>query len=139
MGRWLPAGAWRGVGVLVLLGGSGLLVASSPPLTAPVLAGFEGLPQLAPEQRAGTLVMDATTRLPAYEPPTSLPPVFRLPITAEDLSRSMRRYIPYLNGSRDVAEPESLYLWDLAARQTGIREEAERRAIRPEIVVARQR
>jgi YVTN family beta-propeller protein len=55
-------------------------------------------------------------RLPSYEPPSILPPVFRLPITAEDLSGYMRRFIPYLNGSRDVAEPETLYLWDLAAR-----------------------
>src|SRR6185503_3446523 len=28
----------------------------------------------------------------------------------------MRRFIPYLQGSRDVAEPETLYLWDAAAR-----------------------
>jgi hypothetical protein len=28
----------------------------------------------------------------------------------------MQRFIPYLNGARDVAEPESLYLWDAAAR-----------------------
>ena len=29
---------------------------------------------------------------------------------------SLRRYIPYLNGARDVSEPETLYLWDAAAR-----------------------
>jgi hypothetical protein len=28
----------------------------------------------------------------------------------------MRRYVPDLNGTRDVAEPETLYLWDAAAR-----------------------
>ncbi len=28
----------------------------------------------------------------------------------------MRRFVPYLNGARDVAEPETLYLWDAAAR-----------------------
>ena len=28
----------------------------------------------------------------------------------------MRRFVPYLHGSRDVAEPETLYLWDAAAR-----------------------
>ena len=28
----------------------------------------------------------------------------------------MKRYVPYLNGSRDAAEPDSLYLWDAAAR-----------------------
>jgi len=55
-------------------------------------------------------------RLPAYEPPSGLPLVFRLPITADDLSAYLRRFIPYLNGSRDISEPETLYLWDLAAR-----------------------
>ena len=28
----------------------------------------------------------------------------------------MRRFVPYLNGWRDAAEPDSLYLWDAAAR-----------------------
>jgi hypothetical protein len=28
----------------------------------------------------------------------------------------MRRFVPYLNGWRDVAEPDTLYLWDAAAR-----------------------
>jgi len=35
------------------------------PLVAPVMAGLNDLPQLAPEQPAGTLVMDRATRLPA--------------------------------------------------------------------------
>src|SRR5262249_16562147 len=34
----------------------------------------------------------------------------------DDLSNYLRRYIPYLHGARDVAEPETLYLWDAAAR-----------------------
>jgi hypothetical protein len=33
-----------------------------------------------------------------------------------DVSAFLKRYVPYLNGSRDVAEPESLYLWDAAAK-----------------------
>ena len=28
----------------------------------------------------------------------------------------MRRFVPYLHGARDVAEPDTLYLWDDAAR-----------------------
>jgi len=31
----------------------------------------------------------------------------------------MKRFVPYLNGSRDAAEPETLYLWD-AARRAGL-------------------
>ena len=43
-------------------------------------------------------------------------PAFGAPVTADDFSNFLRRYIPYLNGARDVAEPETLYLWDAAAR-----------------------
>ena len=35
---------------------------------------------------------------------------------ARTSSAFLKRYVPYLNGSRDVAEPESLYLWDAAAK-----------------------
>jgi YVTN family beta-propeller protein len=35
---------------------------------------------------------------------------------AENLANYIRRFIPYLNDSRDVAEPDSLYLWDACAR-----------------------
>jgi DNA-binding beta-propeller fold protein YncE len=38
------------------------LLPSGSPLTAPLMAGFEDVPQLAHEQAAGTLVMDRTTR-----------------------------------------------------------------------------
>ena len=44
------------------------------------------------------------------------PPILPVPATADDLARLIQRYVPYLNGSRDVAEPETLYLWDAAAR-----------------------
>lgn len=37
--------------------------------------------------------------------------------SADDVINFMRRYVPYLNNSRDVAEPETLYLWDAAARK----------------------
>ena len=34
----------------------------------------------------------------------------------EEMNAFFRRFIPYLNGRRDVTEPETLYLWDAAAR-----------------------
>ncbi len=56
---------------------------------------------------------------PANQPPVSLPPVFDLPATETDVANYMKRYIPYLNGARDISEPETLYLWD-AAKQAGL-------------------
>ena len=55
-------------------------------------------------------------RLPNYEPMRGVPSLFGPSVGAEDIANFMRRFIPYLQGSRDVAEPESLYLWDAAAR-----------------------
>jgi YVTN family beta-propeller protein len=55
-------------------------------------------------------------RLPEYGPANNTPPMFGGPVTAADLSNFLKRYVPYLNGARDVAEPETLYLWDAAAR-----------------------
>jgi len=53
---------------------------------------------------------------PANQPPVSLPPVFDLPATETDVANYMKRYVPYLNGARDIGEPETLYLWDAAQR-----------------------
>jgi hypothetical protein len=58
-------------------------------------------------------------RLPNYEPVTGTPSLFGSSVNADEISDFMRRFIPYLHGSRDVAEPETLYLWDAAAR-TGL-------------------
>ena len=55
-------------------------------------------------------------RLPDYEPVRGAPALFGPAADAEDIANFMRKYIPYLQGSRDVAEPETLYLWDAAAR-----------------------
>jgi YVTN family beta-propeller protein len=56
-------------------------------------------------------------RLPEYRPRgDGSPPLFTGPVTAEDVSNFIRRYIPYLHGARDAAEPETLYLWDAAQR-----------------------
>ena len=66
--------------------------------------------------RGRTYDYEGFNRLPSYEPPGSLPPVFQLPARAEDVAGYMKRFVPYLQGARDVAEPETLYLWDAAAR-----------------------
>lgn len=55
-------------------------------------------------------------RLPNYEALRGSPPLFGPAVDAEDVANFMRKYIPYLHGSRDVGEPQSLYLWDAAAR-----------------------
>ncbi|MGI9068275.1 MAG: bifunctional YncE family protein/alkaline phosphatase family protein [Pyrinomonadaceae bacterium] len=55
-------------------------------------------------------------RLPDYNPMPGVPPLFGRSVAAADVANYMQRFIPYLNGSRDVAEPETLYLWDAAAR-----------------------
>jgi DNA-binding beta-propeller fold protein YncE len=44
------------------------------------------------------------------------PPGLTLPANANELAAFMRRFVPYLNGWRDIAEPDTLYLWDAAAR-----------------------
>ncbi len=55
-------------------------------------------------------------RLPNFNPMKEAPPIFRAPVAADDLADYMRRFIPYLHGAQDVAEPATLYLWDAAAR-----------------------
>ena len=55
-------------------------------------------------------------RLPDYRPRTDAPPILPTPLSAEDLANFVRRFVPYLHGARDAAEPETLYLWDAAAK-----------------------
>ena len=69
--------------------------------------------------RGRTYDYEGFNRLPSFEPPSNqppvaFPPVFDLPASGTDIARYLKRYVPYLNGSRDVGEPESLYLWDAA-------------------------
>lgn len=71
--------------------------------------------------RGRTYDFEGFNRLPSYEPPANQPPgalpsVFKLPATENDMANYMKRYIPYLNGARDIGEPETLYLWDAAKR-----------------------
>ncbi len=71
--------------------------------------------------RGHTYDFEGFNRLPSFEPPANQPPgtvpsVFKLPATENDIADFMKRFVPYLNGGRDVAEPETLYLWDAAKR-----------------------
>ena len=71
--------------------------------------------------RGRTYDFEGFNRLPSYQPPTGQPPValpsvFDLPATEQDVANFEKKYIPYLNGNRDVGEPETLYLWDAAQR-----------------------
>jgi len=71
--------------------------------------------------RGRTYDFEGFNRLPSYDPPANQPPgsvpsVFNLPATENDIAGFMKRYVPYLSGNRDAGEPESLYLWDAAQR-----------------------
>ncbi len=55
-------------------------------------------------------------RLPELTPPAPLPEALRHHPDAGAVAAYLKRYVPYLQGGRDIAEPESLYLWDAAAR-----------------------
>lgn len=71
--------------------------------------------------RGGTYDFEGFNRLPSFDPPANQPPgsvpsVFHLPATEIDVANYMKRYVPYLNGDRDIAEPETLYLWDAVKR-----------------------
>lgn len=66
--------------------------------------------------RGRTYDYEGFNRLPNYFPSKDVPSLFRSPVEATDIADYMRRFVPYLHNSRDVAEPESLYLWDACAR-----------------------
>ncbi|HEX6717085.1 MAG TPA: beta-propeller fold lactonase family protein [Pyrinomonadaceae bacterium] len=67
-------------------------------------------------RRGRTYDYEGFNRLPDYEYVRGAPSLFGPAAKAEDVANFIRRFIPYLHGSRDVAEPETLYLWDAAAR-----------------------
>ena len=67
-------------------------------------------------RRGRTYDYEGFNRLPNYEPMRNAPSLFEPNATSVDVRKFLERYIPYLNGARDVAEPETLYLWDAAAR-----------------------
>ena len=65
--------------------------------------------------RGRTYDFEGFNRLPDLDA-KKLPNGLRLPATAADLAAFLTRFVPYKNGWRDAAEPDSLYLWDAAAR-----------------------
>jgi DNA-binding beta-propeller fold protein YncE len=67
-------------------------------------------------RRGRTYDYEGFNRLPDYDPLKDAPPLFGRSVVTDDVANFLRRFIPYLHGSRDIAEPESLYLWDAAVR-----------------------
>src|SRR6185503_1259592 len=67
-------------------------------------------------RRGRTYDYEGFNRLPNYEPVRNVPSLFESSATSVDVRKFIERYIPYLKGARDVAAPETLYLWDAAAR-----------------------
>jgi YVTN family beta-propeller protein len=61
---------------------------------------------------------EGVNRLRTFSPPAQQPPGVRPPVTgsADAIVKFQKQYIPYYNGARDIAEPETLYLWDAAKR-----------------------
>lgn len=66
--------------------------------------------------RGRTYDFEGFNRLPDLGPLKGAPPLFTKPVGVNGIASFMQRFIPYLNGSRDVSEPETLYLWDAATR-----------------------
>jgi YVTN family beta-propeller protein len=69
--------------------------------------------------RGRTYDYEGFNRLPSYSPNRNAPPMFDKTVGAEEIANFIRRYIPYLQGGRDVSEPETLYLWD-AVKKAGL-------------------
>ena len=55
-------------------------------------------------------------RLPSIEGAHELPGELNNGGDANTLTKFMKRFVPYLNGGRDIGEPETLYLWDAVQR-----------------------
>jgi YVTN family beta-propeller protein len=70
--------------------------------------------------RGRTYDYEGFNRLPNLEPIEGLPSFFPKPVTADEVIAFQKRFAPDINGARDVAEPETLYLWD-AAKRAGLR------------------
>ncbi len=70
--------------------------------------------------RGRTYDYEGFNRLPNLEPIDGLPSFFPRQMTADEVITFQKRFAPDINGARDVAEPETLYLWD-AAKRAGLR------------------
>ncbi len=67
--------------------------------------------------RGRTYDYEGFNRLPSFTPSQWLPPVFDLPVTEKEVAAYIQKFVPYKQGNRDIAEPETLYLWDAAQRK----------------------
>jgi len=67
-------------------------------------------------RRGRTYDYEGFNRLPNYEPLSGKSSMFGPSVTTEVIVDFMRKFIPYLHDSRDIAEPQTLYLWDAAAK-----------------------
>jgi len=70
--------------------------------------------------RGRTYDYEGFNRLPNVDPIEGLPSFFSKPVTADEVMAFQKRFAPDINNARDVAEPETLYLWD-AAKRAGLR------------------
>jgi len=66
--------------------------------------------------RGRTYDWEGFNRLPDYEPPGNMVMDSKEKDTAKALTEALEKHIPYRQGSTDLAEPKTLYLWDAAAR-----------------------
>jgi YVTN family beta-propeller protein len=66
--------------------------------------------------RGRTYDWEGFNRLPDYEPPGDLEIEKHNGSALEAISDLLVKHIPYRQGSTDLAEPKTLYLWDAAAR-----------------------
>jgi len=70
--------------------------------------------------RGRTYDYEGFNRLPTLDPIEGQPSLFPKPVTADEVMAFEKRYAPDINHAPDVAQPETLYLWD-AARKAGLR------------------
>jgi YVTN family beta-propeller protein len=66
--------------------------------------------------RGRTYDFEGENRMPDFEPMRGQPPIIPVPATTAQIAAYLKQFVPYLNGARDIGEPETLYLWDNAAR-----------------------
>jgi len=66
--------------------------------------------------RGRTYDFEGENRMPDIEPRKGEPPIIPVPATNDQILAYMRQFVPYMNSARDIGEPETLYLWDDAAR-----------------------
>lgn len=66
--------------------------------------------------RGRTYDWEGYNRLPDYEPPSEMVLEGMNKSTLDAMTETLEKHIPYKQGSVDLAEPKTLYLWDAAER-----------------------